>query len=265
MSEELFTNFLREAVTMAVNEESAATSKSVGEIAGALSKTQGAMSGAFKDKSNPFFKSKYADLEAVWGVVREPLAANDLSVVQYVSKDGKTMVTHLFHKSGEWMKGYWPFTPSKQDAQGMGAAGTYARRFGLAAILGIVQTDDDGHTAADRCKHCGKTEKTEEESAKQSSPTSSKSNKSPKPKISTPQAKNSSDELPIDMAKEVFGGEEVPLISEERIAKLREMINGKTTEEKLCEEMKVKRIENLESTQYTKAITQIRRLAKEGA
>jgi hypothetical protein len=254
MSEELFTNFLREAVTMAVNEETATTSRSVGEIAGALSKSQGAMSGAFKDKSNPFFKSKYADLEAIWGVAREPLAANDLSVVQYVSKDNKTMVTHICHKSGEWMKGYWPFTPSKQDAQGMGSAGSYARRYGLASMLGIFQTDDDGNAA---CVNANK---------EQSSPASCKSNKSSsKPKISTPQAKNNSDDLPIEMAKEVFGGEEVPLISEERIAKLREMISGKTTEEKLCEEMKVKRIENLESTQYTKAITQIRRLAKEGA
>ena len=56
----------------------------------ALSKTQGQLAGALKDSSNPFFKSKYADLESVWGVAREPLADNGLAVTQTPCKDGRT-------------------------------------------------------------------------------------------------------------------------------------------------------------------------------
>ena len=54
----------------------------IAELSAALCKAQGAMTGAVKDSTNPFFKSKYADLSAVWDDVREPFADNGISVVQ---------------------------------------------------------------------------------------------------------------------------------------------------------------------------------------
>ena len=54
----------------------------IGALAAALSKVQGAMVGAVKDSSNPFFKSKYADLSSVWDACRVQLAANNLCVIQ---------------------------------------------------------------------------------------------------------------------------------------------------------------------------------------
>jgi hypothetical protein len=250
--EENFEDYLRQIAALVTVQESSTSSKTTGEYAEALSKAQGAMSGALKDKKNPFFKSNYADLEAIWSVAREPLSRNSLAVTQHVDRTGKVMVTKITHKSGEWERGFWPFTPEKQNAQGMGSAGSYARRYGLASMIGIFQTDDDGNAA------CGISEE------KQSSPpTSRPSTSSNKPKISTPQPKQSPDDIPIDMAKEVFGGEEVPRISQERVAKLRESLKKDNVDEaKFLAGMKVKLLENLSQSDYTRAVRQIRTLAK---
>jgi hypothetical protein len=124
-------------------------SDSIKELAGALAKAQAEITGAHKDSTNPFFKSKYADLESVWGSVREPLAKNGLCVVQTTEPLGESLVlvTTLAHSSGEWIRGYYPLHPIKNDPQGMGSCITYARRYALAAIVGVYQTDDDGEAA----------------------------------------------------------------------------------------------------------------------
>jgi hypothetical protein len=51
------------------------------------------------------------------------------------------------HRSGQWISGTAVVPIAKQDAQGYGATLTYARRYGLAALLGITQDDDDGERA----------------------------------------------------------------------------------------------------------------------
>lgn len=127
------------------------TSESIAKIASALAKAQGAMRAALKDSVNPHFRSRYADLAGVWDVAREPLSANGLAVVQSPGEVGdKTIVlsTLLVHESGEWMEGQLTIPVSKPDAQGVGSAITYARRYALAAIVGIVQDDDDGNAAS---------------------------------------------------------------------------------------------------------------------
>ncbi|MES2347869.1 MAG: ERF family protein [Pseudomonadota bacterium] len=120
------------------------------ELAAALAKAQAKIKGAVKDSDNPFFKSKYADLDAVWDVAREPLTSNGLSVVQFPGSDGDkvTLETVLLHSSGQWMTAP-PLSvkPMKQDPQGVGSAVTYMRRYSLAAVAGITQVDDDGNTA----------------------------------------------------------------------------------------------------------------------
>jgi hypothetical protein len=59
-------------------------SPTIGALAAALAKSQGAMKAAHKDASNPFFKSKYADLASVWEACRAALAANGLAVCQII-------------------------------------------------------------------------------------------------------------------------------------------------------------------------------------
>lgn len=124
-------------------------SDTIAEIAGALAKAQGMMSDASKDALNPHFKSKYADLAAVRAVVREPLAVNDLALIQPARlQDGKVEVeTMLLHKSGEYIAETLQMPVGKNDAHGVGSAISYARRYGLMSLLGLAADDDDGNAA----------------------------------------------------------------------------------------------------------------------
>jgi hypothetical protein len=127
-------------------------SESINELAVALVKAQAVIEGAKKDSANPFFKSKYADLESVWGVCRPPLTENGLAVVQTTepNEHGITLVTTLVHTSGQWMRGKLSMRPVKDDPQGLGSCLTYARRYALAALVGVVQVDDDGNDASNK-------------------------------------------------------------------------------------------------------------------
>ena len=126
-------------------------SDDIKELALALSKTQSILKGALKDSNNPFFKSKYADLASCWDACREPLAANGLSVVQMPCNDTPDSValeTILMHTSGQWISSVFSMPVSKHDAQAVGSAITYARRYALAAVVGIAPEDDDGNLAS---------------------------------------------------------------------------------------------------------------------
>ncbi len=121
-------------------------SESIAALAAALAKAQGQMTHAAKDAQNPHFKAKYADLAAVWSAIREPLSANGLSVAQTVTQgDGTVGVTSLLmHASGEWILSTLTMPVAQKTPQGYGSALTYARRYSLAALVGIAQDDDDG-------------------------------------------------------------------------------------------------------------------------
>ena len=127
-------------------------SETIGKLAAALSKVQANLKGAVKDSSNPFYKSKYADLESVWEACREQLAINELSVAQPMAiVDGRNAIeTVLMHSSGEWISGVQLLSEVKPDPQATGSAITYARRYALAAMIGIIQTDDDAESAMNR-------------------------------------------------------------------------------------------------------------------
>ena len=121
-------------------------SETVGELAQALCKVQKEIRGYKEDSSNPFFKSKYGDLTSVWAAVREPLTKNGLAVIQTMgdTNNGAVRVhTTLVHTSGEWIRGTLRLTPDKPGPQAAGSAITYARRYSLAAIVGIAPEDDD--------------------------------------------------------------------------------------------------------------------------
>lgn len=119
-------------------------------FAEALVKVQGTIKTAVKDATNPAFRSKYADLGAVWEAVKPALQANGFVVVQSPNFEGDIMwlETTLLHVSGERMTGRYPLRPSKQDPQGYGSALTYARRYSLSAMLGVVADEDDDGNAA---------------------------------------------------------------------------------------------------------------------
>lgn len=124
-------------------------SETISKIAAALCKVQGNLSGAKKDSKNPYFKSNYADLESVWDACRQLLHENELAVTQTTSmiEEKPYLITTLIHSSGEWINSILPLYLPRFDSQTLGSALTYARRYALAAIVGVVQTDDDGNAA----------------------------------------------------------------------------------------------------------------------
>jgi hypothetical protein len=136
---------------------------SINELAAALAAAQRMMEGAAKDSANPFFRSKYADLASVWLAIREPLAANGLSVVQMPSAEGAkiTVTTILMHSSGQWISSELTMTAQRQlkdgggweelnTPQAIGSTITYARRYALASICGVAPEDDDAEAAQGR-------------------------------------------------------------------------------------------------------------------
>jgi hypothetical protein len=137
-------------------------SEQINELAAALAKAQGTMTGALKDSSNPFFKSRYADLESVWTACRRALTENGLSVVQSASAtdSGVAVTTMLLHSSGQWMRDTLPLNPKDLSPQGIGSAITYGRRYALAAMAGVYQTDDDAEAAHGRGTQAQQTDDT---------------------------------------------------------------------------------------------------------
>ena len=129
-------------------------SESIADLAAALSKAQASITGALKDSANPFFKSKYADLASCWDACRKPLTDNGLAVIQTIEAgEGRAvLVTTLCHASGEWIKSYCPILTKDDSPQALGSAITYARRYALAAMVGLAQIDDDAEAAQGRHK-----------------------------------------------------------------------------------------------------------------
>jgi hypothetical protein len=126
------------------------TSPTTEKLDAALAKAQGQIKAAIKDAANPFFKSKYADLPAVWAACQGPLTDNGISVSQWPvhSEDGRMHIVTRLACAGEWMRCEFSIPVAKQDAQGFGSAVTYARRFALAAAVGVVADEDDDGNAA---------------------------------------------------------------------------------------------------------------------
>jgi hypothetical protein len=126
-------------------------SQSISAIAKALIKAQTEMSTPKKTSNNPFFKSKYADLNEIREACLPAFNENDISVWQpTITIEGKPFVkTVLLHESGEWIAGFTEIICNKvNDAQSHGSGVTYARRYGLQSMANLGSEDDDGNAAS---------------------------------------------------------------------------------------------------------------------
>ena len=125
-------------------------SDKIDKLASALSKAQSEMKGAEKKSINPFFNSGYADLHTVIESSFPHLTKYGLSVIQgNESKPGEFFVTTmLLHESGQWIKSKLKMPVEKATPHSVGSAITYGRRYGLSAITGLAQYDDDGNVAS---------------------------------------------------------------------------------------------------------------------
>ena len=101
-----------------------------------------------KTSTNPFFKSKYADLPSILDAINEPLQNAGLVIVSIPDNDGLT--TLLLHsESGEYISANAIMKPVKNDPQAIGSAITYQRRYSIGSILNLnIDDDDDGNKAS---------------------------------------------------------------------------------------------------------------------
>lgn len=136
------------SATGEINSYNEYQSLEIGKIAKALSIAQGEMSGVKKNQVNPFHKNQYADLHSCLEACRKLLSKNEIALIQTneICTEGVIVVTKLVHSSGQWFGGKLFVPLSKKDAQGVGSAITYARRYALTSMVGIAQADDDGNS-----------------------------------------------------------------------------------------------------------------------
>jgi hypothetical protein len=124
------------------------------ELAKALNTFQAGLGSVAK--SSQGYNYSYADLTTVWDALRQPLTSNGLTVMQnaFNTEEGVSVQTMLIHTSGQWIKtGVLTVPCAKKDAQSSGSAITYAKRYQLSALLGIVtDADDDGAKAMEKPK-----------------------------------------------------------------------------------------------------------------
>lgn len=127
------------------------TSETLSKISAALLAAQKQIKFAAKDAKNPAFRSTYADLPSVIDAIKPALNENGIVFVQTMSPSDSgflAITTRLMHESGEWIEDTATMPLQKNDPQGYGSAVTYGRRYGLAAITGLYQDDDDGNAAS---------------------------------------------------------------------------------------------------------------------
>lgn len=120
----------------------------------AIAAAQAEVENATKGSVNDHFKNRYADLAEVLNTVRPVFAKNGLGIIQSTACDGSTVAvtTVLTHRDGGFISSVASCVPKTIDAQGVGSATTYLRRYSLAAICGVAQEDDDGNSASHQQK-----------------------------------------------------------------------------------------------------------------
>ncbi|BDQ36836.1 single-stranded DNA-binding protein [Pseudodesulfovibrio nedwellii] len=133
--------------------ESQMCSPEITELVEAMIQVQQTLSPALKDAENTFTNSRYATLHSVMNACRDALLQHGIWLTQYpvsVELNQLGLVTKIVHaETGQWQASLLTMPLPKNDPQGYGSAMTYARRYGLSALIGIVtENDDDGEMAS---------------------------------------------------------------------------------------------------------------------
>jgi hypothetical protein len=127
------------------------TSAEIDELAKALPGAQHAIAKVARDASNPHFNSRYASLTEIAEAVLPALNGAGISVLQPATASAGMVevTTILLHTSGQWLRATHQIPVSRNDAQGVGSALTYARRQALQSLLTVAPAgeDDDGEGA----------------------------------------------------------------------------------------------------------------------
>lgn len=136
-----------------IDSSCSAHSENLGALMGALACAQAALTGAIKLSKNPHLRNRYADLLSVWSAWQEVGPAHGLGLVQMTESSSTCVrvISMLGHSSGQWVRSVlelpWEASKGITQAQAIGSALTYARRYALAALVGVCPEDDDGNAA----------------------------------------------------------------------------------------------------------------------
>ena len=106
-----------------------------------------------KNAINPHFRNRYISLDALMDAILPPLNKAGVIVLQMPTiADGQpALTTRIIHvETGECIESTMPLVLEKENPQGQGSAITYARRYSLMAMLGLVADEDDDANAASK-------------------------------------------------------------------------------------------------------------------
>ena len=120
-------------------------------LAAALVKAQAECQNVTMNKTNPHFRSRYADLAAVRDAIIPVFNKHGIAIIQTPTTDefsGFALETRLVHSSGEQMIWSFPLPSDTSKMQAIGSAISYARRYTLSAIAGVASEEDDDGNAA---------------------------------------------------------------------------------------------------------------------
>lgn len=171
-----FSEIIRENEFLKAENKKLKNSKS--QIFTALSKAQGQFTTIKKNQDNPFFKSSYLTLAGLIDSIRKPFSENGLCLIQspsVIKQDNSifvTVKTTIAHASGETFENELtlPITNGGRisDAQAIGSAITYARRYALQSLVGVSadEEDDDGNSACNRVEQKPQPQKQKQDTQK---------------------------------------------------------------------------------------------------
>lgn len=140
------------------------TSPEIDKIAPALVKVQAALKNPARNKtvkmvlkSGREFEFKYATLDSIFDLIRPVLAEHELALIQgtgggtAANQPPLYLTTRLLHASGQFYETDTPIPYNGGDAQALGIALTYTKRYSITAVLGF-SAEEDSDLGADKGK-----------------------------------------------------------------------------------------------------------------
>jgi hypothetical protein len=164
-------------------------SEEIDKILPAIAKVKKELVGVTKGSNNPFYKSKYADLNTHLDEVEPLLEKEGLVLLQppVALGENNTVESIIMHvDSGQYM-GSSVNLVGESDMQKAGSAITYGRRYTLGGLLAIKALDDDGNTASGKTKTESKAKPAAKTSGTSKSSKTAKSSGFRTPKKSKPE------------------------------------------------------------------------------
>jgi hypothetical protein len=104
-----------------------------------------------KTETNPYFKSKYMDINGLLAQLQPLLEKYEITVVQPLTEiNGKPALRTTVYDGDKIIENGTIPLPDIQDPQKMGSAITYYRRYALQSLFLLRAEDDDANSASNK-------------------------------------------------------------------------------------------------------------------